>query len=313
MSKREVANNQEPQSGEAAADSHATPQKIDAPASGKQERKSDVKAVQRGEDRSNAKGDSKQETAASNASHGGNGASSNYGGRGSGNNKMSFARMDSYASVAKGATNMQEGQNYRGYYRNDQHRRRADYDAEDEDIVKAMMKLHRNRFREFRKLNDNQYREREAPNSQVAEEERAPRTEETQNSQEPLSTYSSTDSVAVQPTQQNRRQGAGESDEQPAGNSAELKNSRSSDGMSADAAEQNEAAGDETNAFAARPRRHDGVRNNYVDRRRKNFNDRFPADGEERAFGTYNRYKNKYNNHNNAKRDFKKEEKPQEA
>ncbi|GBE60246.1 hypothetical protein, conserved [Babesia ovata] len=312
MNKREFANNhQEPQSSEAAADSHATPQKMETPAGGKQERKSDVKAVQRGDDRSNAKGDSKQENA--NANNGGGTASPHYGGRGNGNNKISFNRMDSYASVAKGAANLQEGQNYRNYYRHDQHRRRTDYDADDDDIVKAMIKLHRNRFREFRRLNDNPYREREAPNSQVSAEERASRSEQTQNSPNYFPASSSSDSLAVQPPQEDQVQPAEESEEQPADNAAELRNSMSSDITAADEGEQNEPAGEETSTFVNRHRRHDGVRSNYFDRRRKNYNERFPADGEERGFSGYNKYKHRYNNHNNAKRDYKKDEKPQEA
>nr|ACX83565.1 hypothetical protein BQP35 [Babesia sp. BQ1/Lintan] len=311
MKKREFNNNQQD-----AIPSDATPasniasQKVDAAASGKPERKNDVKAAPRSDERSNAKTESKQELNAENTNDGADATSLPVNGHRNVVNKIDALRMSSYASVAKGAASFQDGQNFRGYYRNDQHRRRPDNDAEEDDVVKTMMRLYRMRYKEFRMLIENPYRERDAANSQ---EQRASRSEQIHNSLTFFSASSSNDSVVVPTSKEDRFPSGGDSDELQIASAPDLPNSTLSDGVSVDVDEHNEAAGDESNTYGARQRRHDGVRINYFDRRRRNFNGRFPADGEDRGFSSYGRYKNKYNGHNNTKRDFKKDEKPQEA
>ncbi|GIX62632.1 uncharacterized protein BcabD6B2_20670 [Babesia caballi] len=298
---------------EASAESPAAAIKNEAPAWGRTEKKFDVKSSHRKEVRQDAKGDSKHDqptdpvlVAAAEVSSG----SQQFGGRVMFGANIRSPGVNSYASVAKGAGSPNETQQLPNHAKNEPARRSQEGEAE-EDIVKSMLMLYRTRFGEFRKSNEHLHRNSHNRHSPQRHRDAAAVNRSIQSgSFTAVSSHSSEFAGG----------GSGESELQRV-SSVELSARHSGEGAShgpgpsavARVEENGEAAADEQGSYSSRQRRHDAGRNHYVDRRRRNYNERFVAEGEDRSFGNYGKFRNRFNGQHNHKRNFKKEERPQEA
>ncbi|KAK1936328.1 hypothetical protein X943_002785 [Babesia divergens] len=245
-----------------------------------------------------------------------------YGRRNSFGSKTNYNRMDSYNSVTKGGSAAHENHQNKNYYKNEAHKKRADCEAEEDELVKTIMKLHRTRFKQFRITCENHYLEKEpdAGNAPTPPEEPNTPPQEQKAKKSPQGNSCIGSNVAAitnenpivanntanvasgqprdiaksTPTQQLTEQSAPECQHTLEPHTDEKTDHK-----------------DEQVDGVTKPKRQD-VKTQAAERRKKNYNDRIPMDGDERGFGSYGKFRNRYGG-NDRKREFKGEDKVQKS